>query len=127
MFACTADGEIVDHRAQLTEVRPRTRPLTRPPGLPLAGTEHLNRRLIHMQHTVLKDFLVNCIDQRLQLRAARADLGTQCRSRYRQTLPRKDLFLTMQGRWSVYLATSTEASSPVVRIPLSMTCAGAGA
>jgi len=50
--------------------------------LPLAGTEHLYRCLIRVQHTLLQEFLMKCVDQWLQLCTTRADPGTQCRSRY---------------------------------------------
>ncbi|CAE6861681.1 hypothetical protein R69746_08680 [Paraburkholderia aspalathi] len=98
VLACTAVGEVVDHGAQLTEVRGRIRPQVRPVCLPFTWTKHLYRCLIRMQHTLLQEFLMQGIDQWLQLCAARADPRTQCRSRYCQTRPRKDLFLTIQGK-----------------------------
>ena len=98
MLACAAVCEVVDHSAQITEVRGRIRPQVRPVCLPFTWTKHLHRCLIRVQHTLLQEFLMQGIDQWLQLCAARADPGTQCRSRYCQTRPRKDLLLAIQGK-----------------------------
>jgi hypothetical protein len=60
-------------------------------SLALAGAEHLHRGLIRMQHILLQDFLMECVDQRLQLYAARAQPAVQA-------VDLRDLLTTANGQ-----------------------------
>ncbi len=98
MRAGAALGEVVDHRAQFAELSRRIRPQVCPVRFALAGTEHLHRRLVGVQHRLLQDGLAECVDQRLQLHATPAHPGTQRGSRDGQSRTTKDLFLAIQGQ-----------------------------
>lgn len=52
-------GEVVDHRAQFAELSRRIRPQVCPVRFALAGTEHLHRRLVGVQHRLLPDGLTS--------------------------------------------------------------------
>jgi hypothetical protein len=69
------------------------------------SAKHQYRCLIRMQHSLLQDFLMEGINPWLQLCAAHADPGTQCRSRCCQTRARKDQLVTISGAQSPELTT----------------------
>jgi hypothetical protein len=76
MSACTPADEIVDHGAQLTELRERICPQGRPRRFAFTKTEHLHGRFTRVQHTLQQDFLMEWGKQRAQLLAARAIQAT---------------------------------------------------
>jgi hypothetical protein len=58
MFTSAAAGEVIDHRAQVTELSGRICPQVRTVRLALAGAEHLHWRFVGVHHALLQNLMV---------------------------------------------------------------------